>query len=130
MTEASKHSGKTLAYHGVSWEETCGYAQAVQVKDVIYVSGQLSHYEEGNLVGPAPTDASGRISTDTSNMEVQMRTTYVKDMKRTLRLVIGETGERTLGADEARYNVDLHGGPPDRRHVRAVPALLRGAVSA
>ena len=83
MTEASKHSGKTLAYHGVSWEETCGYAQAVQVKDVIYVSGQLSHYEEGNLVGPAPTDASGRI-TDTSNMEVQMRTTYVKDMKRTL----------------------------------------------
>ncbi len=76
MTEASKHSGKTLAYHGVSWEETYGYAQAVQVKDVIYVSGQLSHDEEGNLVGPAPTDASGRI-TDTSNMEVQMRTTYV-----------------------------------------------------
>ena len=54
MTEASKHSGKTLAYHGVCWDETCGYAQAVQVKDVIYVSGQLSHDEEGNLVVRLP----------------------------------------------------------------------------
>jgi hypothetical protein len=33
----------------------------VQVKDVIYVSGQLSHDDQGNLVGSAPIDASGRI---------------------------------------------------------------------
>jgi enamine deaminase RidA (YjgF/YER057c/UK114 family) len=75
MTAPSKPPRKTLASLGVPWEKTYGYAQAVQVKDVIYVSGQLSHDDDGNLVAPAPTDASGRI-THTSNMELQMRTTY------------------------------------------------------
>ena len=75
MTESTARPEKTLAYLGVPWEKAYGYAQAVRVKDVIYVSGQLSHDDQGNLVGPAPVDASGRI-TDASNMEVQMRTTY------------------------------------------------------
>jgi enamine deaminase RidA (YjgF/YER057c/UK114 family) len=61
MADPSRPADKTVKQLGVPWEKTYGYAQAVQVKDVIYVSGQLSHDDQGNLVGPAPTDASGRI---------------------------------------------------------------------
>src|ERR1044071_6146189 len=60
---------------GVPWEAEYGYAQAVKVGDTIYVSGQLSHDDEGNFVGAAPLDDQGRIL-DHSNMEIQMRQTY------------------------------------------------------
>ena len=61
--------------HGMPWEEAYGYAQAVKVGNVIYVSGQLSHDDEGNIVGPAPVDDDGNIL-DHSNMAIQMRQTY------------------------------------------------------
>jgi enamine deaminase RidA (YjgF/YER057c/UK114 family) len=61
MAQPSKPADKTVKQLGMPWEKTYGYAQAVQVKDVIYVSGQLSHDDQGNLVGSAPIDASGRI---------------------------------------------------------------------
>ncbi len=60
---------------GMPWETDYGYAQAIKVGDTIYLSGQLSHDDQGNLVGEAPLDDQGRI-TDYSNMEVQMRQTY------------------------------------------------------
>ncbi len=62
------------------WEEQYGYAQAVKVDDTIYVSGQLSHDDRGNMVGAAPLDDSGRIR-DYSNMEAQMRQTYANAKK-------------------------------------------------
>lgn len=65
---------------GVPWEDDYGYAQAVQVGDEIFISGQLSHDEEGNFVGPAPLDDDGRIL-DHSNMEIQMRQTYANAKK-------------------------------------------------
>jgi enamine deaminase RidA (YjgF/YER057c/UK114 family) len=55
---------------GMPWEEAYGYAQAVKVDDTIYVSGQLSHDAEGNMVGATPPD-----------MEAQMRQTYVNAKK-------------------------------------------------
>ena len=64
----------------MSWEPDYGYAQAVKVGDTIYVSGQLSHDDEGNIVGEAPLDEEGRIS-DHSNMETQMRQTYANAKK-------------------------------------------------
>src|ERR1700757_5252158 len=60
---------------GVPWEDQYGYAQAVRVDDTICVSGQLSHDGQGNMVGAAPLDESGKIR-DHSNMEIQMRQTY------------------------------------------------------
>jgi 2-iminobutanoate/2-iminopropanoate deaminase len=33
------------------WEKEYGYAQAVKVGDTIYVSGQVSHDDKGNIVG-------------------------------------------------------------------------------
>jgi enamine deaminase RidA (YjgF/YER057c/UK114 family) len=66
---------KEPVYLGVPWEDAYGYAQAVKVGSTIYISGQLSHDDGGNLVGPATLDGSGKIL-DSSNMALQMRTTY------------------------------------------------------
>ncbi len=67
---------------GMSWEDDYGYAQALKVGNTIYVSGQIGHDDEGNLVGPAPVDDDGNIL-DHSNMEVQMRQAY-KNAKKIL----------------------------------------------
>lgn len=37
--------------HGMPWEDSYGYAQAVRSGKTIYVSGQLSHDDDGNIVG-------------------------------------------------------------------------------
>jgi enamine deaminase RidA (YjgF/YER057c/UK114 family) len=71
---------KDLKGSGMPWEEQYGYAQAVKVDDTIYVSGQLSHDDHGNMVAAAPLDDSGRIR-DYSNMEAQMRQTYANAKK-------------------------------------------------
>jgi enamine deaminase RidA (YjgF/YER057c/UK114 family) len=65
---------------GMPWEETYGYAQAVRVGDTIYVSGQLSHDDAGNLVAPAPLGTHGQIL-DHGNMALQMRQSYVNAVK-------------------------------------------------
>ena len=71
---------KDVKGFGMPWEDQYGYVQAVKVDDTIYVSGQLSHDEEGNIVGAAPLDDSGQIR-DHSNMEIQMRQTYANAKK-------------------------------------------------
>jgi enamine deaminase RidA (YjgF/YER057c/UK114 family) len=48
---------------GMSWEKEYGYSQAVKVENTIYVSGQVSHDDKGNIVGRG-------------DMEVQMRQAY------------------------------------------------------
>ena len=71
---------KDVKGFGMPWEEQFGYVQALNVDDTIYVSGQLSHDELGNLVGAAPLDGRGKIR-DHSNMETQMRQTYANAKK-------------------------------------------------
>jgi enamine deaminase RidA (YjgF/YER057c/UK114 family) len=61
---------KEVIGFGMPWEDVYGYAQAVKVDDTIYVSGQLSHDAEGNMVGATPPD-----------MEAQMRQTYANAKK-------------------------------------------------
>ena len=48
---------------GMPWEKEYGYVQAVKVGDNIYVSGQVSHDDTGNIVGRG-------------DMETQMRQAY------------------------------------------------------
>ncbi|MFJ8713486.1 RidA family protein [Streptomyces violaceus] len=43
--------------HDVSGEREFGFAQAIKVGDTIYVSGQLSHDDEGNFLHPNDFDA-------------------------------------------------------------------------
>ena len=53
---------------GMPWEKEYGYAQAVKVRDTIYLSGQVSHDDEGNIVG-------------FKDMEAQMRQAYANVQK-------------------------------------------------
>lgn len=53
---------------GMPWEKEYGYAQAVKVGDTIYVSGQVSHDDGGNIVGQG-------------DMEAQMRQAYANIRK-------------------------------------------------
>lgn len=71
---------RKVASHGVAWERTYGYVQAIQVNDTIYLSGQLSHDNDGNFVAPADLDDEGR-PIDYSQMENQLRQTYVNAKK-------------------------------------------------
>lgn len=73
--EATGAINKHAENLGVPWEEAYGYAQAVKVRDTIYLSGQLSHDLEGKMVAPAHLDADGRIA-DHGNMGPQMARSY------------------------------------------------------
>lgn len=74
------NSSKKIANHGVAWEGAFGYVQALQVKDTVYISGQLSHDGQGKLVAPAALDDKGR-PVDFTQMEAQIRQTYVNAQK-------------------------------------------------
>src|SRR5690349_18077554 len=93
---------KTFANHGVAWEGIYGYNQAVKVKDVIYVSGQLGHDSEGALVAPATLDATGK-PTEFSGMEQQMRQTYLNAIA--LLAKFGATLENVV--EETLYVLDV-----------------------
>ena len=53
---------------GMTWEKEYGYAQAVKVGDIIYLSGQVSHDDTGKIVGHG-------------DMETQMRQAYANVRK-------------------------------------------------
>lgn len=62
---AIKKESKSL---GMPWEKEYGYSQAVKVGDTIYISGQVSHDDEGKIVGRG-------------DMETQMRQAYTNVKK-------------------------------------------------
>ncbi|GAB7041035.1 MULTISPECIES: RidA family protein [Catenuloplanes] len=62
------------ASHGVPWEDSYGYVQAVRRGNTIYLSGQVSH-DGPDLVAPAPLDDAGAV-TDFANTAAQMRQCY------------------------------------------------------
>lgn len=72
---AKLSNDKKTVYWGVPWEDAYAYPQARRVGNTIYVSGQLSHDDAGNLVAPAALDKTGKAS-DFSTMEAQMRKSY------------------------------------------------------
>jgi len=72
---AQKNVQKKIVNFGVAWEGLFGYVQGVQVKDTIYLSGQLSHDKDGALIAPAALNEEGKpVSFD--QMEAQIRQTY------------------------------------------------------
>jgi enamine deaminase RidA (YjgF/YER057c/UK114 family) len=108
------HRGERFeASLGVPWEKAYGYAQAVRANGMIFVSGQLSHDAMGNIIGAAPVDSAGRI-TDTSNMELQMRTTYSN--ARTVLMQCGATLDDVV--EEVIYVTDLSAAFPIAGPVR------------
>jgi len=93
---------KDVKGFGMPWEEDYGYAQAVKVGDTIYVSGQLSHDDQGNMVAPAPLDDNGRIR-ENSNMETQMRQAYANAKK--ILIQFGATLDNVV--EEVLYVTDM-----------------------
>jgi enamine deaminase RidA (YjgF/YER057c/UK114 family) len=59
---------KETASLGMPWEEDFGYAQAVKLGDTIYLSGQVSHDDQGTIIG-------------VGDMATQMRQAYVNVRK-------------------------------------------------
>jgi enamine deaminase RidA (YjgF/YER057c/UK114 family) len=93
---------KEVANLGMPWEEQYGYAQAVKVGDTIYVSGQLSHDDQGNMVAPAPLDSAGKIA-DHGNMGAQMAQSYANIEK-----VLANFGATMDGiVEEVLYVTDM-----------------------
>lgn len=84
---------------GMPWEEEYGYAQAVRVADTIYVSGQVSHDEEGTIVGEG-------------DMEAQMRQAYA-NMEKVL----------------AQYGADMGNVVEEVLYVTDMDAAFDAAVS-
>jgi enamine deaminase RidA (YjgF/YER057c/UK114 family) len=104
---------------GMPWEEEFGYAQAVQVGDTIYISGQLDHDAGGTMLAPAPLDEGGRI-TDYSNMEAQMRQAYAN-----ARILLGRFGATMDNVvEEVIYVLDMEAG------FAAAPTVRRQAYAA
>jgi 2-iminobutanoate/2-iminopropanoate deaminase len=75
---------------GMPWEKEYGYSQAVKVGDTIYVSGQVSHDEKGNIIG-------------LGDMEAQMRQSYANIRK--VLAMYGATMENIL--DETLFVTDM-----------------------
>jgi enamine deaminase RidA (YjgF/YER057c/UK114 family) len=72
------------------WEQEYGYAQAVRLGDTVYISGQVSHDDEGNVLGEG-------------DMEVQMRAAYANVAK--LLAQYGATIENVV--DEIIFVTDM-----------------------
>jgi 2-iminobutanoate/2-iminopropanoate deaminase len=81
---------KEVENFGVPWEKDYGYSQAVKVGDIIYLSGQVSHDDAGNIVG-------------VGQMEAQMRQAYANVMK--LLAKYGATMENIV--DEVLFVTDM-----------------------
>jgi 2-iminobutanoate/2-iminopropanoate deaminase len=91
------------------WEKEYGYVQAVKVGDTIYVSGQVSHDDRGNIVG-------------LGDMEAQMRQAYANIQKvlaqydATMENIVDETlfvtDMNTAFAAAVKCRQDIFSGTP------------------
>lgn len=102
MTNTNAKNGKETAYHGVPAEDDYGYAQAIKIGNVIYVSGQLSHDNSGSMIAPAKLDETGKPA-DFSMMEEQMRITYTN--AETILAKFGATLDHVV--EETLYVLDV-----------------------
>ncbi len=75
------------------WEREYGFSQAVKVGDTIYLSGQVGHNDEGNIVG-------------LGDMEVQMLQAYAN--VENLLLQYGATIDNIV--DEVLFVTDMDAG--------------------
>lgn len=77
----------------VPWEKEYGYSQAVKVGDTIYLSGQISHDETGEIVG-------------VGDVEAQIRQAYVNIKK-----LLAEYGAGVENiVDETWFVTDIEAG--------------------
>lgn len=113
MPDSNITETRQVKNFGVPWEDAFGYAQAVQLHGIIYISGQLSHSMDGTLVAPASLDDKGK-PTDFSNMEAQMRCTY----ENTIELLAQFGATLNDVVEETLYVLDIDAAFPVASKVR------------
>ena len=83
------------------WEKEYGYSQAVKVGDTIYLSGQISHDETGEIVG-------------VGDVEAQIRQAYVNIKK-----LLAEYGAGVENiVDETWFVTDIEAGDAEAGTLR------------
>jgi 2-iminobutanoate/2-iminopropanoate deaminase len=98
---------KVIKNFGLPWEKD--YAQSVKVDDTIYLSGQVSHDDKGNLVGAG-------------DIEAQLKQVYVNIQKilaqhgATMENIVDEilfvTDMNSAFAAAIKCRNDIYGGTP------------------
>ncbi|MEM7715639.1 MAG: RidA family protein [Cyanobacteria bacterium P01_A01_bin.68] len=105
-----KQDTKEAKYLGLNIEEEFGYAQAVKVGDTIYLSGQVSLDEEGNVVGIG--DMEAQIRQAYSNIK-KVLTQYNASIENVVDEVIFITDMQAVSTDEViKCRREMYSGNP------------------
>jgi 2-iminobutanoate/2-iminopropanoate deaminase len=94
---------------GMPWETEYGYSQAVMVGDTIYISGQVSHDDKGNIVGRGDMEAQMRAAY--SNIE-KVLLHYGAKMENVVEETLFVTDMDNAFAAAAKCRRDVFSGKP------------------
>ena len=103
---ALKKESKSL---GMLWEKEYGYSQAVKVGDTIYISGQVSHDDEGKIVGRGDMEAQMRQAY--ANIQ-EMLKKYGATMDNVIDEVLFVTDMNTAFAAAVKCRQEVFSGQP------------------
>jgi 2-iminobutanoate/2-iminopropanoate deaminase len=103
---AIKKESKSL---GMPWEKEYGYSQAVKVGDTIYISGQVSHDDEGKIVGRGDMEAQMRQAY--ANIQ-EMLKKYGATMDNVIDEVLFVTDMNTAFAAAVKCRQEVFSGEP------------------
>jgi 2-iminobutanoate/2-iminopropanoate deaminase len=103
---AIKKESKSL---GMPWEKEYGYSQAVKVGDTIYISGQVSHDDEGKIVGRGDMEAQMRQAY--ANIQ-EMLKKYGATMDNVIDEVLFVTDMNTAFAAAVKCRQEVFSGQP------------------
>lgn len=103
---AIKKESKSL---GMPWEKEYGYSQAVKVGDTIYISGQVSHDDEGKIVGRGDMEAQMRQAY--ANIQ-EMLKKYGATMDNVIDEVLFVTDMNTAFAAAVKCRQEVFSGSP------------------
>lgn len=94
---------------GMPWEKEYGYSQAVKVGDTIYISGQVSHDDEGKIVGRGDMEAQMRQAY--ANIQ-EMLEKYGATMDNVIDEVLFVTDMNTAFAAAVKCRQEVFSGQP------------------
>jgi 2-iminobutanoate/2-iminopropanoate deaminase len=94
---------------GMPWEKEYGYSQAVKVGDTIYISGQVSHDDEGKIVGRGDMEAQMRQAY--ANIQ-EMLKKYGATMDNVIDEVLFVTDMNTAFAAAVKCRQEVFSGQP------------------
>ena len=94
---------------GVPWEAGYGYAQATKIGHAIYLSGQVSHDEAGNIVGEG--DMRAQMAQAYKNVKALLAR-YGATMDNVVDEVLFVTDMESAFAAAGECRAQAFGGPP------------------